>query len=281
MQETTRIVGAEGHLVATFTPAAGLPGSAVPIVAVLSNSGVIPRSGPHRINVLLARELAAMGIPSVRFDMSGLGDSARSQSVRPVTDQWIVDTREVMDAAQAQFGCGRFLMVGLCSGAIIGHLVAQEDPRMRAVLLWDMYAWPTWQSRLRALGFRIARAGPRGTVHKAAAKALRKLGLAKPEAVAPKASNELSLTPPKQEFAARVQSLTTSGVELLFAYSAGQPEWFNHRGQFPAMFRGQPWLPRIGFEMLEPTDHLITSAAAKQAFLNMTTQWVRERVLRT
>lgn len=279
MQEITRIVGAESHLVATFTPAARPPGTPVPIVAVLSNSGVIPRSGPHRINVLLARALADMGIASVRFDMSGLGDSARSQSTRPVTEQWIADTREVMDAAQAQFGCGRFLMVGLCSGAIVGHLVALEDPRMRAVLLWDMYAWPTPRSRWRTLAFKIGRAGLAGSARKAGDLLLRRLRLRRPDDTPPKPGGEMSASPPKAEFMERVERLTDQGVELLFAYCGGQPEWFNHRGQFAAMFAGQPWLPKVAFEMLESTDHLITSGPAKQAFLGMTTDWVRERVL--
>lgn len=279
MQEITRIVGTEGHLVATFTPAASLPGEAVPLVAVLSNSGVIPRSGPHRINVLLARELAAMGIASVRFDMSGLGDSARSQSTRSVTEQWIADTREVMDAAQAQFGCGRFAMVGLCSGGIIGHLTALEDPRLRAVLMWDMYAWPTWQTHARTLAFKLGRAGVWGTVQKAAAALMRRLRPRPGEHTPPRPRGEMSTLPPKGEFNARMERLTAQGVELLFAYCGGQPEWFNHRGQFAAMFRGQPWLPKVSFEMLDETDHLITSAVAKQAFIRMTTGWVRERVL--
>lgn len=280
MQEHTQLVGAAGgRLVATFTPAQSAPGAGVPMVALLSNSGVIPRSGPHRINVLLARELAAMGIASVRFDMSGLGDSPRSESTRPVTEQWIADTREVMDAAQAHFGCGRFLMVGLCSGAIIGHLVALEDPRLRAVLLWDMYAWPTWQSHARTLGFKIGRAGLWGALGKAGALALNRLGLGTRQAAPAQPRGEMSMLPPKPEFAGRVDRLTSQGVQLLFAYCGGQPEWFNHRGQFTAMFRGQPWLPRVSFEMLEGTDHLITSGPAKKAFIGMVTGWVRERVL--
>ncbi|NIM41084.1 MAG: hypothetical protein GTN84_04145 [Hydrogenophaga sp.] len=279
MQEQTRIVGAEGHLVATFTPARGAPGAAAPVIAVLSNSGVIPRSGPHRINVLLARELAAMGIPSVRFDMSGLGDSQRSESTRSVTEQWVADTREVMDAAQAQFGCARFFMVGLCSGAIIGHLVALEDERMRAVLLWDMFAYPTLQSRLRKLAFKIGRAGLVGSAQKAGVMALRKLRLMPPDDTPEKPKGEMSVSPPKAEFMGRVDRLTHQGVELLFAYCGGQPEWFNHRGQFAAMFAGQPWLPKVAFELLETTDHLITSGPAKRAFIDMTTRWVRERVV--
>ena len=55
MAEQTLILGAENHLVATLTPAVQTGSGAPRCVAVLTNSGVIPRSGPHRMNVHLAR----------------------------------------------------------------------------------------------------------------------------------------------------------------------------------------------------------------------------------
>ena len=41
------------------------------------NSGVIHHAGVWRLHVRLARELAADGFPSLRFDLSGIGDSER------------------------------------------------------------------------------------------------------------------------------------------------------------------------------------------------------------
>ena len=87
MAEQTLILGVERHLVATLTAATPSGAGSPRCVAVLTNSGVIPRSGPHRMNVHLARRFAEMGIPSIRFDMSGLGDSRRSSGTLPVVQQ--------------------------------------------------------------------------------------------------------------------------------------------------------------------------------------------------
>ena len=42
---------------------------------VIFNAGAVHRVGPNRMTVTLARRLAAMGLPSLRFDLEGLGDS--------------------------------------------------------------------------------------------------------------------------------------------------------------------------------------------------------------
>lgn len=281
MAEQTLILGAENHLVATFTPPdSAAAHGAPPIVALLTNSGVIPRSGPHRMNVHLARRLAAQGIPSVRFDMSGLGDSRRTGSTLPVVEQWVADTRSVMDAAQARFGCDRFLMVGFCSGAEVAHLVALEDPRLRAILLWDLYAYNSLETRVRTLLYKLRRAGPFGIVKKAGERVAALFRPAATDADNPaRRAVEVSLVPPKEVFAQRIQTLVDGGTELLFVYCGGEPEWFNHHGQFKSMFGSYPFHDKVAFHFLQVSDHLITTHMAQQAFLAMTDDWLRQRVL--
>lgn len=281
MAEHTLTLGTENHLVATFTPTDTATSSAPPIVALLSNSGVIPRSGPHRMNVHLARRLAAQGIPSVRFDMSGLGDSRRTGSTLPVVEQWVADTRSVMDAAQARFGCARFMMIGFCSGAEVAHLVALEDPRLRAILFWDLYAYKTIQARVRTFLYKLRRAGLTGAVRKAGEKTLAVFRSQAAESGGNENGRavEVSLVPPREVFAQRIQTLTDAGVESLFVFCGGEPEWFNHKGQFKGMFGRYAFVDKVAFHYLEVSDHLITSAAAQRAFLDMTEAWLKTRVL--
>lgn len=281
MAEHTLTLGAENHLVATFTPPdAGTTHGAPAVVALLSNSGVIPRSGPHRMNVHLARRLAAQGIASVRFDMSGLGDSRRTDSTLPVIEQWVADTRSVMDAAQARFGCDRFLMVGFCSGADVAHLVALQDPRLRAILLWDLYAYDTPGSRARRVLFKLRRAGLLGAVRKLGSRMRGLLGPTQDDTeLAAGRGIEVSVVPAREVFAERIQKLVDGGTEVLFVYCGGEPEWFNHPAQFKNMFSGYPFRDKVAFNYLEVSDHLITTKAAQLAFLQMTDHWLRERVL--
>ena len=281
MAEQTLILGAESHLVATLTPATQAHAGAPRCVAVLTNSGVIPRSGPHRMNVHLARRFAEMGIPSIRFDMSGLGDSRRSSGTLPVVQQWVADTRSVMDTAQAHFGCDRFFMVGFCSGAEVAHLVALEDKRLRAAVLWDLYAYPTLQSKLRTVLYRVRRAGARNIVRKVIASAwpmLRSLGPGAAQSKEDRAV-EVSQVPPAAEYARRIQTLVDGGVELMFAYCGGEPEWFNHHGQFRGMFGQYGFVDKVAFNYLEKCDHLITRREAQQSFTEMVVAWLQHRVL--
>lgn len=282
MAEQTLILGAENHLVATLTPASPTRPEPPRYVAVLTNSGVIPRCGPHRMNVHLARKFAEMGIASIRFDMSGLGDSRRASSTLPVMQQWVADTRSVMDTAQAQFGCDRFLMVGFCSGAEVAYRVALEDPRLRAAVLWDQYAYPTLQSRFRTALYRLRRAGPRKAIQLAAARALlalRELGRA--DIHGKDLATEDSSLPPIEEFTRCIQTLVDDRVELMFAYSGGEPEVFNYRGQFRAKFGHCRFINEVAFNYLELCDHLITRRAAQQSFTQMVVRWLEQRVLVT
>jgi len=90
---------------------------------------------------------------------------------------------------------------------------------------------------------------------------------------------EVSLVPPKEVFGQRIQTLSDGGVELLFVYCGGEPEWFNHAGQFKGMFGQFPFHEKVGFNYLEVSDHLITTRTAQQAFLAMTDDWLTSRVL--
>lgn len=280
--EHTLILGEAQHLVATLTEVDGQPPAPPPLVALLTNSGVIPRSGPNRMNVHLAREFARMGVPSIRFDLSGLGDSGRPDGGRALLDQWVADTRAAMDHAQRHFGCARFVMIGFCSGAEVAHLVGLQDTRLRAALLWDLYAYPTPVSRVLAWAHRLGRLGWRGLCRKVRVHLsglLRRPLPAPSTATAAPAGDAPSRSPDKAVFTQRIQALVDQDVDLLFAYAQGNPLWFNHAGQFRDMFRGQRFLERVDFEFLDTADHLLTTPAAQQAFLRMTQAWLRDKVL--
>lgn len=277
--EESLMLGQSRHLVSTFVTPADLSGRTPPVVALLTNSGVIPRSGPNRMNVHLSQQFAAMGIPSVRFDLSGLGDSGRHSQPKPMMEQWIDDCRAIMDHAQQRHGCARFLMVGFCSGAEVAHLLALQDTRLRAALLWDMYAYPTPASRLRFQLFRLQRLGVRGLLQKIG---MRLGGIAGRKGTTDKPARPPAIpaTPPSRaELVKRLNTLAEQGVVLHFSFGEGNPHWFNHEQQFWDMFRGEPFLKHVSFRFLKESDHLMTADSAQSAFLSMTSHWVRDRVL--
>lgn len=294
--EETLVLGDSMHLVATITSPVSSPsapstgavaepgtsaGSPPPVIALLTNSGVIPRSGPNRMNVHLARHFATLGIPSVRFDLSGLGDSSRAANPRPMMEQWIADCRAVMDHAERQHGCARFLMIGFCSGAEVAHLLGLQDERLRAALLWDMYAYPTTGSKLRFMWMRLSKLGFAGVVGKVRQRISRALGLS-PAPVSRKESTPQAIPsqpPDKADLIKRLQTLVDRGVSLHFSFAEGNPHWFNHEGQFWAMFKGAPFLKHVSFRFLREADHLLTEDRAQAAFIAMTDDWLKQHVL--
>ena len=91
------------------------------------------RIGSHRQFLLLARELAAAGIPAMRFDARGMGDSAGElsgfEAVAP-------DIAAAVDAFVAECpGLESIVLWGLCAGASAGILYAPSDKRISSLVL--------------------------------------------------------------------------------------------------------------------------------------------------
>lgn len=271
MREITRNFGAERHLVATFTEPVATP-ALHGVMALFTNAGVISRIGPHRINVTLARRLAALGLRSMRWDLSGLGDSGRPERPLPLREQFVADTRAAMDEAQRQYGADRFLMVGFCSGAEVAYYTALHDDRLAALVLFDLFVYPTWKTqairiarRVRKHGMidavrRIGRAVVRGCVRALA----RRRRAADAQAAARK--------PSRAEFATRLARLHARGTRVLILY-AGELDTYNYERQFHDRFRRFGIVDKIDCAYLRQSDHVFTTARAQQALLSTVVPW--------
>lgn len=273
MHEQSLVIGPGGRLVATIThPPAGRASTDAP-VALLTNAGVIPRYGPRRINVKLAQRLAGLGITSVRFDLAGIGDSPRHSGDRPQMEQWVIDTRAAMDGVEQQLGRARFAMIGLCSGAEVAYRAALVDERIGAVVLWDLYAYPTVRSRLMALAYRAGRVTP-------ASLARRVRALLGSHASGAGNADERSLqemepqkVPPIEEFAQGLQSLLARKCEVTMMFCGTQPAWYTYPAQFRDAFARFGDVARIECQMLDDVDHMLTLRRSQDRFIQSIEQW--------
>lgn len=96
------------------------------------------RAGSHRQFTLLARALAARGIPVLRFDYRGLGDSGGA--ARTFEDVR-ADIGAAIDAFQAAVpGLQEVVLWGLCDGASAALFYGPGDPRVRGLVLLNPWA---------------------------------------------------------------------------------------------------------------------------------------------
>lgn len=112
-----------------------LPGNAAPgargVLVVVG--GPQYRAGSHRQFTLLARDLAQGGVPVLRFDYRGMGDS--EGAIRPFDDVED-DLRAALDAFMAAVpGLREVVLWGLCDAASAIGMYAARDPRVAGLVL--------------------------------------------------------------------------------------------------------------------------------------------------
>ena len=124
------------------------------LCAVLLNAGAVRRIGHNRQYVEIARRWAERGVPTLRFDVRGVGDSAGPEGLYAPRDAF--QRRELADQARAAFDelerrglPARFIVGGVCSGAYWGLHAALDDERVRGLLLVNLLAF-FWSSELGA-----------------------------------------------------------------------------------------------------------------------------------
>ncbi|MWV24036.1 alpha/beta fold hydrolase [Methylobacterium sp. 2A] len=122
------------------------PEPGAPTILFVS-TGMTVRSGWGRQTTRLARSLAAEGVASLRFDVSGVGDSEdRLDGSRPLfAPDGFADVIRAVDPVA---GGGPVVLVGGCSGAYAAFHALCRDPRIGGALLVNLYCfdWDPEQS---------------------------------------------------------------------------------------------------------------------------------------
>ena len=274
MTEHILTFGPANRLVGTLTQP---PGKARATAILLLNAGVIPRMGPHRINVKLARELASQGFTVLRMDLSGLGDSLRSDAALTFEQQAVSDLKAAMDHLQRLTSAQQFALAGICSGAHHGIATAIADDRLKALWLMDTHAYPTrktlWVRARRQLQLDFT-----GTLARWTTKAVQMLtsrlrpGPAVPREQALLTDNAYP-TPPKAEFAQRIQALIDRQVRLQLVYS-GDIFWrYNHSSQWQDAFRDHGAVAKVPCDLLPDMDHTATTLHAQRRLIGSVTRF--------
>jgi pimeloyl-ACP methyl ester carboxylesterase len=110
------------------------------LTALLLNAGPQRRTGPNRMWVEIARRWAANGVPTLRLDVDGIGDSDGDATVlgrvtafyRPgYVEQALAALEMLAERGLPQ----RFVTLGLCAGAYWSVRAALADERVASVIM--------------------------------------------------------------------------------------------------------------------------------------------------
>jgi len=242
---------------------------------ILLNAGLVHRVGPFRISVDLARRLAVLGFSTLRMDLSGLGDSAPRPGEPELHRRVLADLKDAMDLLADKRGARRFVVGGICSGAINAHRAAVADPRVVGLIMLDGYAYPTPQFLLRRYGPRLTDPGA----------ALRFVGrqvsglVATQPAVAPSEDDEILSQdfPAKDRVASELHQLMERNVALLFIYSGNWYLYFNYHDQIRDNFPNVHFGDRLTVEYFADADHTYTLLEDRERLFATMLGWMQER----
>jgi alpha-beta hydrolase superfamily lysophospholipase len=232
--------------------------------AVLLNAGAIRRIGPNRMWVELARRWAARGVPSLRLDLEGLGDSdgddTRFADVAELYIPQLVDqVQTAIDVVEAHGIAQRFVLVGLCSGAYWSFHGALRDERVVAAFMLNPRTlfWDASQETVRYLRRGLLQPASwgmvlRGEVQRSrvgsvirdAPRSLVRRALARVQGLA--ASDEVDLV---------LDLLRDGHKRLVFVFSENEPlhEELERQGRLP---RNERW-PNMKLELIPGRDHTL------------------------
>jgi pimeloyl-ACP methyl ester carboxylesterase len=220
--------------------------------------------------VSLTRRLNACGYATLRFDLSGLGDSGVDGSPRSRQEQVSADISAAMRLLAAHAGCTRFVLVGLCSGAANAHGAAREHAEVAGAVFLDGYAYRTHGFRMRHYFAKLIHASP-GRLIKAIFRRIRPRSR-----VAADPLFEVGF-PPRREVATDLLAMLGRGLNLFFVFSGGASGYFNHLRQFRECYGAIARHPGIEVRYFDGADHTYVLGADRAMLVDAIAEWMRRK----
>jgi len=285
MKEEAIQFGASKTLVGVVSDPAD-DGSSRPAV-ILLNSGIIHHVGPNRLYVTLARRLARAGFVTLRFDLSGIGDSVVRRDNVPFERSSVQETQEAMEYLAATRSVNRFLLAGICTGAVVAYHTARADERVLGTVLINgqgyipeseeaIHAYLASRQRRRYyLGralynlqsWRKLATGRVGYGDILSALGFRREGRRHAKDLPNSKAGEV---------AAGFRSLADLRTEMLFLYSAGDPGIEELDLILEGKVAGLSARETVQYRVVEKADHMFTALASQEEFLQLTVSWLQD-----
>lgn len=278
MNETFHRFGPDGRLCGVLhTPSSAANRDATAVIFI--TAGLIHKTGPFRLYVELGRTLATRGIPSLRFDLSGIGESASCDSGESAEQSAVTDVRAAMDALEDELGISRFVLAGLCSGAEVAHRAAVADERVQGFIAMDGYivrtpAYYFWHYLPRVFSLRK-------WIDFAGSKWRRLTTRRNANDGAPDEDDALAFWegpgPTREKLSEEFRLLCKRQVRQLQVFSGGSGD-YSYQQQFRHAFRDVDFVNLLEVRYLRETDHVYVLQADRRKLIQLITEWLTENI---
>jgi hypothetical protein len=228
--------------------------SSLPIL-VMPRSARLHRAGLSRLTVELARAARASGVRSLRFDLSGCGDSGAAIPGESGEAATVNDISDAMDYLARSNPERRFVLLGVGADLAVIHRVANNDTRVTGVI------------SINGPGFR--------TLRYWLIRCVRLLSPTQTGRSVPAAKDSAADRSDRDDFAHRVQFLAARGVRMLHIYTGGATErYFNHARQFWSMLPPLDTHGRVAVAYLPTADDSLAFRDDRVLLLDICLDWM-------
>lgn len=250
-------------------------GNHAPTAVIMLTAGMLHHVGSFRFHVLLARELEKAGILSLRFDLSGIGESLATGMAGDSLARAARETGYAIDWLSAEHDIDNVILFGLCSGADDAWHVARQDERVKGLAMIDGLGYSTklhqklvWMDKARKFSSpsywnaKIRR--KHGELHIVAS------GL--PE------GNDIREFPNRDTAADDLKGFITRGIHILACYTSGAKDYYNYPEQFAEMFHDVSLPATVKHCFYKHMDHVALLKEDRRELLDRFSSWIKETV---
>ena len=292
----------EGHALHCMLeePSAGTPPAA--FAAVLLCPGVKTRVGPHRLYRKLSAPFLARGIPVLRVDFRGIGDSGGEWPDDSLADVYrmmelghcVDDARAALDWIESSLGIRCCIVGGLCGAAMTALRLARDDSRVMALYAIGLPVVLAGAAEKPAMSARELHSHRSVYLRKLFQPAawLRLLSLKSDyrllwRAVANKVTRRDAAPPPTTGLNPHavecMQALLASGRQGLLLFGERDPRRWDFEEKFlqPSAAWLEPYRSQIQYSLVPAANHILGHPAAVAAATRLTEAWLDSQVTRS
>lgn len=284
--ERAQVIGASDNLFGIHCRGTGPERPDAPVVLMV-NAGLIHRVGPNRAYAHLARALAEEGIPSFRFDLSGIGDSDRREGVSSLREAVAQDIAESVTFVKSLDPERPVVLLGICSGAFDAVENGLADPRITGVVPIDpqgsfrtprhtafhylrrMATVSSWRNALRNPAHTLRAAHHRivGTIDEG--------GIDTGESTPSLVRGGVRPRYSRRGLGAKLDEIIEAELTALFIFTEGLEENYGYEDQFRDCYPVQCKHSSVGHAFIPGSDHTFTRRADRDALVELVSAWIR------